>query len=111
MPEASTAQQIFEEMPRYFASEAAAGVNVSIQFELSGEAGGEWSVVIADQSLKVSQGRIESPTLTVRSTAADWVAMANRKLNPMAAFMQGRLVISGSLSLAMKLQDLFRRPE
>lgn len=106
-----SAQEFFDHLPRYFVPESALGVRARVQFELSGDGGGEWGVAIADGAVQVTPGRIESPALTVRVSAADWLALVNRKMNPMAAFMQGRLKVIGSQSLALKLQSLFRAPE
>ncbi len=110
MPPIASTQEFFEHLPSYFVPESAIGVRAKVQFELSGEGGGEWGVTIADGMVQVRPGRIESPALTVRVSAADWLAIVNRKMNPMAAFMQGRLKVVGPQSLALKLQSLFRAP-
>ncbi|MFW6082913.1 MAG: SCP2 sterol-binding domain-containing protein, partial [Chloroflexota bacterium] len=40
-------------------------------------------------------------------TSEDLVGLIKGDLNPMAAFMQGRLKVKGNLSIAMQLQKLF----
>jgi len=39
----------------------------------------------------------------------DWKALAKGQLDPMTAYMKGRLKIEGDMGLAMKLQGLFAR--
>jgi acyl-CoA dehydrogenase len=38
--------------------------------------------------------------------AQDLVALANGELNAMSAFMQGKIKVSGDMSLAMRLQSI-----
>ena len=44
---------------------------------------------------------------TVQLTMADFQALVNGDLNPMSAFMGGKLKIDGDMGVAMKLQNLF----
>ncbi len=44
---------------------------------------------------------------TVQLTMDDFQALVNGKLDPMSAFMSGKLKIDGDMSVAMKLQSLF----
>lgn len=44
---------------------------------------------------------------TIAVSKADFIAVAKRELDPMAAFMSGRLKVSGDMSVAMGLQSLF----
>jgi sterol carrier protein 2 len=43
-------------------------------------------------------------------TAQDYVDRITGKLNGQMAFMSGKLKISGDMGLAMKMQNLFKRP-
>ena len=76
-------------------------------FDLSGEGGGQWTVTIANGQLSVAEGAEATPTVTLKLAAADLVALFNGDLNPVAAFMQGRLRVEGDMSAAMRLQTLF----
>jgi len=40
------------------------------------------------------------------ANADDWVDIVNGKLNPTAAFMSGKIKVTGDMSLAMKLSAL-----
>jgi putative sterol carrier protein len=96
-------------MPAHFIAEQAAGINATIQVELSGEGGGVWHVRIADQQCTVNEGPATTPTATIGMPASDYVALVNGTLNPLAAFMQGRIRIQGDLAALLQLQSLFRR--
>jgi len=109
MPRPTSAKEIFEAMPSRFLPEQAAGLNASIQFDLSGEGGGQWALTFADQKLAVTEGLTPNPSMTFSASANDYVSIINGDLNPMAAFMQGRVMVKGDISLAMKLQTLFAR--
>ena len=45
--------------------------------------------------------------MTIKGTADDYAAMAQGSLNPMQAFMSGRIKIQGDMALAMKFMSLF----
>jgi putative sterol carrier protein len=98
---------VFKEMPNRFDASKASGVNLSIQFELSGDNGGQWFVKVADGQVDSGEGTIESPKATIRMDGNDYVAMTSGELNPMAAFMSGKVKVEGDLGSVMQLQSLF----
>lgn len=102
-----TAKQVFEGMPGALNVEKAAGVDVTVQFDLSGDEGGIWSVTVADGECTVVEGPSDSPNLTISMDAGDYAAMVAGELQPMAAFMQGKIRLQGDMGLAMKFQGLF----
>src|SRR5499425_1156836 len=104
-----TPKEIFDQMSANVNADAAKGMNSTIQFNLSGDNGGQWYVAIKDGKAEVSQGTAPSPNMTLSMTAQDYVDMITGKLNGQMAFMSGKLKISGDMGLAMKMQTLFKR--
>jgi putative sterol carrier protein len=103
-------QEIFDQMAANLNSDAAKGMNSTIQFNLSGDNGGQWYVTIKDGKAEVTKGTASAPNMTLSMTAQDYVDMIMGKLNGQMAFMSGKLKISGDMGLAMKMQSLFKRP-
>jgi len=98
---------VFEQMSNRFKKEAAQGLNAVYQFDLSGEGGGQWQVVISNDRCEVKEGAHPSPTTTISMAAQDYLDMVSGKLNPQMAFMSGKLRIAGDMGLALRLQGLF----
>jgi len=103
----TTVAEVFKVMPQRFNSGAAAGVNATYQFDLTGDKGGTYHVKIADQKCEVNEGAADNPNITITMAASDYLDMVNGKLNPQMAFMGGKLKIKGDMSLALKMQQLF----
>ena len=106
MPRFITPQEIFDAMPAQFDPAKAGAMNLTVQFDLSGEGGGQWHVTLANQQLGVAAGSASAPTVTLSATASDYIGLANGELNATQAFMQGKLKIKGDMSALMKLQSL-----
>jgi putative sterol carrier protein len=100
-------QTIFAEMPNRLNPTAAQGLDAVIQYDLSGDGGGQYYATIANGACEVDEGRHPAPTMTVSMAASDFVDMIQGRLDGMSAFMSGKLRISGDMGLAMKLQSLF----
>jgi putative sterol carrier protein len=102
-----TAVQIFERMCEGFQVDKAANMNAVVQFDLSGEGGGQWFVTVADGTCAVEEGTTEKSTATIRMAASDYVDMVAGRLNAVNAFMMGKVKVEGDLNTVMKFQTLF----
>lgn len=107
MPQVNTPDEAFDLIEEQFDASKASGVQGTIQFNLTGEAGGQWAIAIEDGQCELIEGGVPSPTTTLTMSAEDFVDMVNGDLNAMAAFMQGRIKLDGDMGLAMKFQTIF----
>ena len=105
-----TVQQIMEHMSEAFVAEKAAGVNAIIQCRFTGAEASDWAITIRDSKCSVEPGTKEKPQLTLTMDSQDYKDMVTGKLNAMTAFMQGKIKLSGDISLAMKFTNLFKMP-
>jgi len=99
--------QLFTAMPEHLIPEKAEGIDAVIQFDLSGDAGGTYWVRIANAQCETGQGVVENPKMTVRASAEDYLNVANGDLDAVQAFVQGKIKVTGDMSLALKLPTLF----
>jgi NAD(P)-dependent dehydrogenase (short-subunit alcohol dehydrogenase family)/acyl dehydratase/putative sterol carrier protein len=104
----ATVADVFARMPELFRPEKAAGVDVVFQFRISGPGGGDWYVVVKDQTCTVSAGAHEKPTTTLKMADEDFLALVAGKLPAMQAFTSGKLKIEGDLMKSQLVQKLFR---
>jgi putative sterol carrier protein len=104
-------QVLMEKAVRAFQPEKAAGMDATIHFQLTGNQGGDWVAVIRDQKLIVEPGTTANPNLMFSASTQDIMDMFHGKLNPMQAYMQGKVQVKGDMGLAMRLASVFKRPE
>jgi putative sterol carrier protein len=100
-------KEIFSKMPEVFDRSAAAGLNAVIQFNIEGDEGGDWYAVVKDQTCTVAEGVHDNPTLSLRMTDKNWVALCKGELNAVMAFMSGKLKAKGDIMLAQRMPKLF----
>lgn len=103
----SEVNDIFVKMPDVFNAAAAQGLDAVFQFDITGEGGENWSVIVKDGTCQVSEGVNESPTVALTMSAETWVGMINKEVNGMQAFMSGQLKATGDIMLAQRIEQLF----
>jgi putative sterol carrier protein len=103
-----TVKETFDAMPTKFRADKAAGVNASIQYDITGDQGGTWHALIKDGTCTVGAGGASNPNLTLTMAAQDWLDMVGGKLSGQMAFMSGKLKLKGDMGLAMKIGGLFQ---
>ena len=101
-------QSLMERMQAAFIPEKSAGIDVTVQIELQGEGGGNWVVTISNQKCTVTQGTIANPTLKMSGDAQTVMDVFSGKQDGVRAYMQGKLRLTGDMSLAMRLAGLFK---
>lgn len=104
--EATTPREFLEKVvPQRFKPEKAAGIDVVAQLVLTGTNGGNWTVIIKDQKLEITEGTHLSPSLKLTVAANDFMDMVNGKMGVEKAFFTGRIRFEGNLNVALKLRD------
>ncbi len=96
-------------MPNGFKPGEAQDLWVIYEFQISGDGGGTWSVMVANQKCTVSEGRIaDSPTMELGISGEAFIKLAQGQLNTKQAFQFGQLQIAGELDYALKLTKIFK---
>ena len=85
--------------------EASANANATIQNVINAPDGPKryWMKIEAG-SVQMGPGDAESPDATIEQDYDTAVALARSELNPVTAFMTGKIRINGSMMLLMQLQ-------
>ncbi len=104
----TTPADIFARTEENFLTDKASNMNAAVAFDLSGENGGQWTVKIADGTCTVQEGIADGADATISMDGSDYVDMMTGKLNPMMAFMGGKVKVSGDLNTVMKFQTMFK---
>jgi putative sterol carrier protein len=104
---AYTIESLLAMLPGAFTAANIKGVNTVVQMNITGTQAGNWNVVTKDNKLTVTKGIHPTPEITLTADTADILAVAEGKLDPMKAFMLGKLKVKGDMTEALKLVQLF----
>jgi putative sterol carrier protein len=102
-------RKLMTSIPEYFSAEKAKGVSAVVQCMFSGEQASDWVIKIKDQTCEVEEGKTVNPDLTIKADAEEGVNLLTGKMDPMRAFMLGKVKVYGDLALGMKLVNFFDR--
>ena len=102
-----TPKEFFEKvLPEKFDPAKAGNLDAVIQMNVTGSNGGDWTIVVKDKKMEVTEGNHASPGISVKIADADFVDLINGKINAVSAFMAGKIQFKGSMSLGLKLVDM-----
>ena len=82
-------------------------VNATIQFNFSGEEPGDYVLRVVDGKVTIEEGAAENPDATISAPSEVWRGIATGEVNPMTAFMTGKIKASGNMALLMQMQSWF----
>jgi len=99
---------VFDQMPKHFQADQAAGVDVVFQYCIEGDSGGEWQVMVKDQKCEVQSGKHGSPTTTIKMGEQDFLDLIGGKLPAMQAYTSGKLKIEGDMMKSQLIEKLFK---
>jgi len=94
-------------MAAMFNSQAAGNLKVTIQFEVTGRQSGNWFLSIENGKCAFQEGKVNDPNLTIQTPSEVWLAIANKELDGQQAFMEGKYMATGDISLLMRMRSLF----
>jgi putative sterol carrier protein len=98
---------VFGNMENVFNSNAAKGLDAVFQFDITGDVGGNWHVIIAGGTCQVNEGVHEAASVTLTMSAETWLGMVNKEVDGVQAFMTGQLKADGDIMLAQRITQLF----
>src|SRR5262249_18384476 len=105
---ADSIDDLFAKMAGHFDAAKADGVDLVVQYALSGEGGGTWIVAVRGGQLTVERAEAERADAgaTLRADAASYLRIANGELSGAEAFSTRRLAIGGDPALFARLAEL-----
>ncbi|MCG8633472.1 MAG: SDR family NAD(P)-dependent oxidoreductase [Desulfobacterales bacterium] len=100
--------EVFGRMGETFDPDAASGVDVVFQFNITGDGGGDWACVIKNQACEIGEGQHGSPGCTLKMETGDFTQMMTGALPPMQAYTSGKLIIEGDIMKSQLIEKLFK---
>jgi len=98
------AREFFESLESRVDPAKAKGMTASYKFVIDGA--GTWHVDVDDGKVSVTEDGGDADC-TITTSEETFRRIASREQNPTAAYMSGKLKVSGDMGQAMKLQKLF----
>ena len=100
-----TAKEMIQNMPKVFNAEAAGDIEATVQYDISEP----MYTTIKGGELTVHEGVSDTANVTLTIEDDNLVQLFNGDLNPMTAFMSGKLKVKGDVMLAQKLASFMTR--
>ena len=100
--------QMVESLPAAFLPEKAGDTQALLQLDLTGDDGGQWQLEIANGNCVVREEAATGPDATIAMDANDFVALLKGQLDPVQAFMGGKIKITGNMGLILQFLNWFK---
>ncbi len=89
-----TAKEFLLALPSKVSPEAIEGHNTNFQFDLAGDDGGQYTLLIADGKASVVEGLEGESNCKVSAKGSDLMDVVEGRQNPMMAFMMGKIKVT-----------------
>lgn len=104
---ATTVKEVFDSLPSKLDKDAAEDLDAVYQFDLRGNQGGQYHLLVQNGTCVVRDGTHADPHVTLSMTGEDCIGVLNGQFSGMTMAMSGRLQVTGDIGLAMQLKSLF----
>jgi len=74
-----------------------------IQITIDGEDGGAWFADVHNNLCEIKEGSVEDPDLSIKAKDQEAKKLLAGELDPMKAYMTGKVRVVGNLMLGLKL--------
>jgi putative sterol carrier protein len=99
-----TARELFEGLEGRIDPARTRGTTASYRFDVQGA--GSWHVDVNDGAVHVTESDA-SADCVIRASEENLLRIVRGELNPVTAYMTGRVKVEGDITLATRLRDLF----
>ncbi len=93
-------------LPNAVKEEWLEGVETVFHFDIEGDTGGKYTVLVKDRQMEVHEALIEEPKCVVKTKEVHFLQLLKGELNPMMAVFTGKLKVSNPGEI-MKYAKLF----
>ena len=104
-------KDFFETQHTRFIAEKAEGVNAHISYNITGEGGGEWTLIVNNGACEIREGGDPSAKTHARMTSKTYLKLAMGKLDGRVGFMLGKIKIKGDKASVATVRECFQKPE
>lgn len=102
-------RQKMEGMAVAFDPSAGAPLHAVLEFAFTGDERGTYQLVIDGGTCRLEPRLLAKPTLRIETDAEVWRAVSDRRLQPIAAVLDGRMRVEGDLGLLQQFPRMFRQ--
>lgn len=89
-----TAREFINGLPTKVDPAAIDGKNTTFHFDLTGDDGGEVTLLVKDGKMEVLDGFHGEASCKVKASSKNFMKVINKEMNPMMALMMGKVKVS-----------------
>lgn len=104
---ATTVREVLDSLPSKLDKDAAQDLDAVYQFDLRGNQGGQYHLLVQHGTCVVKDGTHTEPHVILSMTGEDCIGILNGQVSGVTMAMSGRLQVTGDIGLAMQLKSLF----